>query len=75
MESAVIRNQLSIFKPEIYIKPVLENVQLLEFHRDREIMGSVQGDVESLKRELEVKLKESSHAPKDVEKKRFRFWK
>ena len=75
MESAVIRNQLSIFKPEIYIKPVLENVQLLEFHRDREIMGSVQGDVESFKRELEAKLKEPSHAPKEIEKKRFHFWK
>lgn len=75
MESAVIQNQLAIFKPEIYIKPLLENIQILDFNRDKEIMGSVRAEVEFFKRELEARLKASSHELKEVEKKRFRFWK
>ena len=75
MESAVIQNQVAIFKPEIYIKPLLENIQILDFNRDKEIMGSVRAEVEFFKRELEARLKASSHELKEVEKKRFRFWK
>jgi NTE family protein len=52
-ESVFVENQLMIYKPEIYIKPALANIQLLDFHRSKEIIESVKEDVEYFKAELE----------------------
>ena len=70
METAFVENELRVYRPEIYIKPKLENVQILDFHRYSEIMNSVGADVERLKRELDRWLeKDSESVP--VKKKRF----
>ncbi len=56
METVFVKNQLEIVKPEVYIKPDLINIQILDFHKSREIMESVKNDVRKLKSDLK-KLK------------------
>lgn len=73
METAFVENQKVIYKPEIYIKPELENVQLLDFHRDEEIMRSVREDVERFKWELEKQMMKRDE-PQEKKKKRFWFF-
>lgn len=72
MESAYVENQLSIYKPEIYIKPKLLNVQILDFHKNREILSSVRNDVINFKKQLKDLL-DSKNTDKE-KKKKFFFW-
>jgi len=51
-ETVFVENQLKTYHPEIYIKPQLVNIQLLDFHRSKEIMRSVKNDVDRFKKEL-----------------------
>ncbi|MEJ2627390.1 MAG: patatin-like phospholipase family protein [bacterium] len=52
MESAFVENQIANFKPEIYIKPKLVNVQIFDFHKNRKILESVSDDVKEFKKKL-----------------------
>ncbi len=72
LETAFIENQLKIYQPEVIVKPLLKNVQLLDFHRDKKIRKSVQDDVRRFKRELENLLVEDS-VPPQKGKRRFLF--
>jgi len=56
MGESIIRNKMKLVKPDIYLKPALTNVRVLEFHRYAEIMESVKEDIEILKRKLHEKL-------------------
>jgi NTE family protein len=58
MEMAMMESKMKVFKPDIYVKPDLNNYQIMDFHRKDEILSSVTGDVEKFKRQLSKKLKE-----------------
>ncbi len=52
MESACVENQIIHYKPEIYIKPKLVNIQIFDFHKNRKIMQSVHDDITEFKKKL-----------------------
>ncbi len=53
METTLVEIKMKSNKPDIYIKPELKNIQLMDFHRDQEIMDSVKQDVHLFKRAME----------------------
>src|SRR4030042_1312301 len=72
---AIVRDHIRTCKPEIYIKPELVNVQILDFHRAREIMESVNEDVNRFRRELALCLQKiQSGQMQEKRKKRFIFF-
>lgn len=52
MQATIIEHKLRICKPDIYIRPALRNIKILEFYRYAEILQGVAGDVEHFKKEL-----------------------
>jgi len=52
MESAFVENQIIYYKPEIYIKPKLMNIQIFDFHKNRKIIESVGDDAKEFKNKL-----------------------
>jgi NTE family protein len=52
IQTRLIEQHLELYHPEIYVRPRLENVQILDFHRDKEIRRSVEVDVRQFKRRL-----------------------
>ncbi|MDP8201105.1 MAG: patatin-like phospholipase family protein [Candidatus Tenebribacter burtonii] len=52
LQDSVIKYQMKIKTPDIYIKPELKDVGILDFHKAYEILGSVKYDVRILKEEL-----------------------
>lgn len=75
METALLRHKMKYIQPDIYVKPVLENIQVLDFHRHDEIMESVEMDVVRFKRELESKMKRVESGEKRSKKKWLRVFK
>jgi len=57
MQQAILEYQMKIKKPDIYIKPDLEDFGLLDFDKADKIMKSVENDVLEFKNELKRKLK------------------
>ena len=57
MQQAILEYQMKIRKPDIYVKPDLEDYGLLEFDKADRILKSVEGDVVEFKKELMLKLK------------------
>ena len=49
---------MKIKPPDIYLKPELLDIGILDFHKFKEIMSSVSGDVEYFREELKKQLKE-----------------
>lgn len=68
MESTFVQNQVEIFQPEVYVKPALVNIQILDFHKMDEILQDVRGDVQQFQADLEEALRESKTGS---QKKRF----
>jgi len=56
METALVENMLENMKPDIYVKPSLINIQILEFYRHHFIKKSIQKDLIWFKNELEQHL-------------------
>jgi len=54
METAIVENRMRVSPPDIYIKPRLENIRVMEFYRARDILAGVEGDVLGLRRKLEA---------------------
>ena len=52
MEEAIINNKMKIYKPDIYIKPNLRNIELLDFHKKDEILKIINDDVLEFKDKL-----------------------
>jgi len=76
IESSFVENKMKVSRPDIYIKPALKDIGILDFHRDEEIRKSVKGDVERFKRELEAQMKQEKVVElKPKKKKRFLFFK
>ncbi|MEA2097080.1 MAG: patatin-like phospholipase family protein, partial [Candidatus Cloacimonadota bacterium] len=57
LQDSIIKYQMKIQTPDIYIKPELKDVDILEFHKAYDILNSVEDDVEIMKAELTEKLK------------------
>ena len=47
---------MKLYKPDIYIKPKLEDINLLDFEKVDKILLSVKDDVEYFKKEIEKKF-------------------
>lgn len=58
MEESIIKNKLKQKMPDIYIKPDLLNFELLDFHKLKEIIKSVEVDIQNFKDILQKNLKE-----------------
>ena len=71
METALLKNKMKYVAPDIYMKPDLVNFQVLDFHRDKEIMESVKNDVKQFKEMLKKKISENGE--KRIKKKRVFF--
>jgi NTE family protein len=52
MERSIVQNKIKHVKPHLYIKPVLENFELLDFHKHEEILQSVDEDVLLFEKQL-----------------------
>lgn len=57
MMNSILAYQMKTTKPDIYIKPSLVNVNILDFHHADEIMGSVSEDILWFKSKLKRKLR------------------
>jgi NTE family protein len=66
MENALLEKKMQMIQPDIYIKPVLENIQVLDFYKDEQIRSSAKPDVARLKKELHALL----NRPKSIKKRR-----
>jgi NTE family protein len=53
MEASILENKRRACRPDLYVKPLLRDVNLFDFHRADEILVSVKDDVEQFKRDLE----------------------
>ena len=58
LQNSIITYQMKIKPPDIYLKPELLDIGILDFHKFKEIMSSVSGDVEYFREELKKQLKE-----------------
>jgi len=56
MEAKFLENDLAENRPEIYVKPPLENVQVLDFHRAKKIMKCAQKEADGFKQQVEDAL-------------------
>ncbi len=52
MEESIIRQKMLLKRPDIYLKPDIRNVKVLEFHKTKEIYEQTQDTVDELKSEL-----------------------
>ena len=52
LQDSIIKYQMKIQTPDIYIKPELKDVSILDFHKANEVLVSVKDDVRILKEEL-----------------------
>jgi len=65
METAMVENKLESLQPDIYVKPDLTNIQILDFYKHHFIKKSVQKDVAWFKNELErLAFDKSQERPK-----------
>ena len=69
METTLIAHNLKANPPDLYVKPALRNIQLLDFHRDQEIMESVKEDVERFKTELHARVQSKDRPEASKERK------
>ena len=72
MENTLLEKKMQFNRPDIYIKPPLENIQILDFYKDEAIRKSVKPDVERFKRELASIMNQSES--KVEKKRRFLFF-
>jgi len=59
MQSSIVEGKMISARPDIYIRPRLINVGLLDFHRDEEILAGVAEDVRDFRRTLRKRLARS----------------
>ena len=52
MQASIVQNKMKISRPDIYIKPPLHNIQILEFNRHAEILSRAKEGIESFKAEV-----------------------
>ena len=52
MQASIVAAKKQLSPPDIYIKPALTNIRVLDFYRYKEILAGVQGEVEEFKETL-----------------------
>lgn len=52
LQNAIVENKMSIAKPDIYIKPPLKNIGLLEFEKYEKVIRSARKDVEAFREKI-----------------------
>ena len=57
MQTAIVEHKMRISQPDIYIKPELKNIRVLEFYRYAEIMRGVKHDVERFRHEVTRRMR------------------
>jgi NTE family protein len=55
MQASIVEAKKRLSPPDIYVKPALTNIRVLDFYRYKEILAGVQGEVEGFKETL-IKL-------------------
>lgn len=56
MMASIVEQQMRISQPDMYLKPALQNIRMLDFYRYEEIMTSVAANVTQFKKRLEALL-------------------
>lgn len=57
LQSSIVEYQMKICKPEIYLKPKLKDINILDFEKTDKILKSVKADAKRFKEDLQKKLK------------------
>lgn len=57
MQASIVENKMRISKPDVYIRPEMKNIRVLEFHRYAEIMKGVTDDVEQFEHEVTKRMR------------------
>jgi NTE family protein len=57
MQASIVEAKKRVSAPDIYVRPALTNIRVLEFHRYREILEAVRHDVEKFKKEVQSHIK------------------
>ena len=60
LQDSITKYQMKIKTPDIYVKPELMDVGILDFHKANEILGSVKEDIVHLRKELKEKMQRRS---------------
>ncbi len=60
LQDSITKYQMKIKAPDIYVKPALLDVGILDFHKANEILGSVKKDIALLRKELKEKMRRRS---------------
>ena len=63
MQSAMVEYQMKSCRPDIYIKPALRDIGILDFEKSHKILQSVQKDVIFLRKELSKHLENKRKTP------------
>ena len=58
LQSSIVENQMKICKPDIYIKPILKDVGILDFDKINFVLQDVRKDVKYFRQELEKMLEQ-----------------
>jgi NTE family protein len=53
MQAAIVGAKKSLLPPDIYVKPALTNIRVLDFYRYKEILAGVQDEVQKFKETLQ----------------------
>jgi NTE family protein len=53
MQASIVETKKRLSPPDIYVKPALTNIRVLDFYRYREILAAVQSEVQGFKKTLE----------------------
>lgn len=53
MQTSIVRSKMKTIKPDIFVQPQLQNIQLLDFYRKDEIFKEVKKNVERFRKELD----------------------
>ncbi len=59
MQASIVNTKRAQTRVDIYLKPKLENIRVLEFHKIEEILNGVKPEVDDFKRHLRKKMKRS----------------
>jgi NTE family protein len=74
LEDAVLESKMKLIKPDLYIRPELKNIQILEFFKDAQIRKSVKTDVVQFKKDLGKLLGVEIKIEKKKKKKKRFLW-
>lgn len=57
MEKSILEIKLMKSRPDIYIKPVLKNISLLELNKSRQILQGREAEIEAFRKKLTAALR------------------